>query len=228
MSLIPPNSRAVLFDAVGTLIHPDPSPTLIYAEAGRRHGSQLTPDVVATRYRAAFRREEEKDRTDGHRTDEARELARWQTIVREIFIDSTDVESCFRFLYDHFTRPENWRVEAGAGAVLQALAQRGLILGMVSNFDHRLRAVVAGLPELAPLRHLIISSEVGWRKPAAGFFAAACRTVACVPADVLIVGDDPDNDFHGAKAAGHPALLFNPRGPTGAAGTSQRLAELHV
>ncbi len=37
---------AVFFDAVGTLIHPEPAAAQAYAEIGRRHGSQLAPAVI--------------------------------------------------------------------------------------------------------------------------------------------------------------------------------------
>ena len=87
---------------------------------------------------------------------------------------------------------------------------QGFTLGLASNYDHRLRSVVAGLPELAPLRHLAISSEIGWRKPAGEFFAAVCRMVELPPAQVLYVGDDPVNDYDGARAAGLAAVLFEP------------------
>src|SRR5207302_1039003 len=48
--------RAVFFDAVGTLIHPEPPAGAVYAEVGRRHGSRLTAAEIARRFAAAFRR----------------------------------------------------------------------------------------------------------------------------------------------------------------------------
>src|SRR5690606_20106058 len=50
----PERIRAVAFDAVGTLIHPDPPVAAIYEEISRRHGSRLTRDDVARRFRDAF------------------------------------------------------------------------------------------------------------------------------------------------------------------------------
>ena len=81
--LVPPGTRAVFFDAVGTLIHPDPPAPSVYAEAARRFGSRLDLPAVAARFRAAFRRQEELDHAGGLRTDEAREVARWRAIVAE-------------------------------------------------------------------------------------------------------------------------------------------------
>lgn len=221
-----PQYRAVLFDAVGTLLHPEPAAGLVYAEAGRRFESRLTAEAITARFRTAFHRQEEADRAAGLRTDEGRERERWRAIVAEVLDDVADGAGCFQHLYEHFTRPTAWRVEPGAGPVLKALAERGVVLGMASNFDHRLRGVVAGFAELAPLRHLVISSEVTWRKPAPGFFAAACSQLALPAEEILIVGDDPANDLEGARAAGMPALLYDPRGRASISARVVRLEEL--
>ena len=107
----------------------------------------------------------------------------------------SDAESCFRALYEHFARPDAWRVEPDAPATLRNLTERGLFLGVCSNFDRRLRGLLSGLPELSGLSRVVISSEVGWKKPAAGFFAEVARSAGLVPEHILIVGDDQDNDY---------------------------------
>jgi putative hydrolase of the HAD superfamily len=96
--------------------------------------------------------------------------------------------------------------------VLEGLAARGYRLGVASNYDSRLRPVVEGLPALRPLRELVISSEVGWRKPAPEFFAALRERVGLPRAHILLVGDDRVNDYDGARACGMPAVLLDPRG----------------
>ena len=79
----------------------------------------------------------------------------------------------------------------------------GLPVRIASNFDGRLRAVAAGLPELAGfVDTLIISSEVGYRKPHPAFYAAACASLGLPTDRVLSVGDDPENDVLGAERAG--------------------------
>ena len=80
---------------------------------------------------------------------------------------------------------------------------------MASNYDQRLRSVAAGFPALQPLQ-LVISSEVGWRKPAPQFFAAMCRSVQAPADKVLHVGDDVGNDYDGAVTAGLQARLYDP------------------
>ncbi|MCI0685265.1 MAG: HAD family hydrolase [Gemmataceae bacterium] len=199
--------RAVFFDAVGTLIHPAPLAADVYYEAGRRHGSSRA--TVARRFAKAFRKQEDIDRHNGWATSARRELERWQSIVAEVLDDVTDPEACFAELYEHFARPESWTCAAAAEEVLAGLRRRGLVLGVASNYDHRLRTVIAGLAPLRGIDHLLISSEVGWRKPAPAFFAALVRQAGLPPAEILLVGDDRDNDYDGARAAGLQAVLVS-------------------
>jgi putative hydrolase of the HAD superfamily len=184
---------------------------VVYASVGARHGSRLTAADIAPRFRTAFAREEAIDRDHGLRTDEEREVRRWRDIVAAVFDEPTDLPACFEALFAHFARPEAWRSEPDAGPTLRELARRGYVLGMASNYDRRLRSVVAGLPELAPLTHLVISSEVGWRKPAREFFQAVCAAVGRTPGEIVFIGDDPANDYEGAVAHGLSAVLFDPQ-----------------
>jgi putative hydrolase of the HAD superfamily len=81
---------------------------------------------------------------------------------------------------------------------------------LASNYDARLHGVLAGLPTLSIITHVVISSEVGWRKPAPAFFARVCQDVALPAGHVLYVGDDLANDYAAAGAAGLRAVLFDP------------------
>jgi putative hydrolase of the HAD superfamily len=200
--------RAVFFDAVGTLIVPDPPVAQVYADAGRRHGVELPLEEISRRFRAAFRTEEQADAIRGGPTSEEREVQRWKNIVGSVF--GTAADAIFHELYQHFATREAWRVNEAAGETLGGLSDRGLILGLASNFDHRLHAIAAGLPELSPLKHRIISSEVGWLKPSPRFFEAVIRAAACEPRQILFVGDHRINDYTGANALGLTGVLFDP------------------
>ena len=200
----------IFFDAVGTLIHPEPSAPSVYTAVGRRFGSRLDEAGIAIRFRAAFRRQEEVDYAAGLRTSEGREVGRWRTIVREVLDDVTDAEACFEELYEHFARPDAWACAPETAEVLGALSSRGHVLGIASNFDHRLHGLLQQLPALRPVQHLVISSEVGWRKPAREFFTEMCRQARAPGEQILYVGDDPINDYDGARAAGLQAVLLDP------------------
>jgi putative hydrolase of the HAD superfamily len=204
--------RCIVFDAVGTLIHPEPGVGQVYAEVGKRHGSRRSIDELRQRFRTAFERQEQIDRAAGWKTDEARELRRWRDIVTEAIDDVTDAEACFGELYEHFAKPSAWRCDPDAEMVLTELHRRGIATAMASNFDHRLHRVVAGLPELRSLSAIIVSSEVGCRKPGRQFFQALIDRLGVQRTDSLYIGDDPTNDFEGATSAGIPTRLLAPAG----------------
>jgi putative hydrolase of the HAD superfamily len=202
--------RAVFFDAVGTLLFPHAPVSRTYAEHACRHGAAVTEEQVRLAFRRAFARQEALDQATNWRTDEAREGARWRAIVGDV-LANVDADACFAGLWDWFRSPAAWTVHPEAGDVLSDLAGRGLIVGIGSNFDARLLGLVDAFPEFAPARgRCIISSLVGWRKPAPQFFTALAAAAGCQPGEVLYVGDDPRNDLYGATAAGLRGVLLDP------------------
>lgn len=97
----------------------------------------------------------------------------------------------------------------GAVALVNKLS-RLFKVGIVSN----------GLPdvqyrklETLKLRHvfscIILSEEIGIRKPDPGIFHFATKKLHNKPAECLYVGDSYDNDIVGAKKAGMKACWFN-------------------
>lgn len=200
------------FDAVGTLLHPDPPAPVVYAHIGKKYGVRQDAQVLAGRFRTALHAEDEVDFLHGLQTSEEREVARWRAIVGAVLGDVEQPQECFRELFEHFSRPEAWRCDSGAAAVLGELRACGLRLAIGSNYDRRLRSVLSGTPALASVTRVVISSEVGWRKPAPEFFACLRTALDEEVGAILFVGDDPVNDCDGAIRHGLTALLLDPRG----------------
>lgn len=201
-----PNS-ALVFDAVGTLIYAEPSPAAVYERIGRTHGSRLSGDEIGRRFRTAFAAEEAVDRRDPEmRTSEDRERRRWQTIVAAVLDDVTDPVATFDELWRHFARPDAWRPFADAAETVPELVRRGYTVSVASNFDARLHAIIAAHFPMVRREHVFVSSEVGYRKPAVGFFR---QIEACLPQPSTLIGDDVENDLFGAQSAGWPALLID-------------------
>jgi putative hydrolase of the HAD superfamily len=210
--------RAVAFDAVGTLIHPEPSAAEVYAAVGKRFGSRLSVREIRTRFSAAFAAQERLDLQNGLATSEERERRRWRDIVAQVLDDVRDPAGCFAELHAHFSRPEAWRCEEGAADCLAWVRRAGGAVALASNYDHRLHRVLAGLTPLAAIQTVVISSEVGWRKPAPTFFDHVAAALGLPPEAVLHLGDDVGDDFEGARRAGMKALLFDPKGRHSALG----------
>jgi putative hydrolase of the HAD superfamily len=204
---------AVFFDAVGTLIHPDPEPASVYHRVGRSFGSKLDLDTVRERFRQAWQTQDQLDRMLDWQTNEGREETRWRTIVAETLFDVSSPEDCFLTLYDYFARREAWRLDPQVVSLLRYLALKGYQLGICSNFDSRLRSIVTAMPKLKIMHHLVISSEVGCRKPAKVFFKRVQECVGLEPSRIIMVGDDLTNDYEGADRFGMVPVLVNQKKP---------------
>jgi putative hydrolase of the HAD superfamily len=213
----PRGIRWIAFDAVGTLIDPNPPAGVVYHRVGLRHGSGLSAVEVAVRFRGALSGAAECDDLDcgcreaGDRlhTCETRERLRWQRIVQAVLNDVANPKGCFEELFAHFGQPDAWTCFPEVGPALRQLRQAGYRLAVCSNFDARLNAVMEGLPELAPIELRIISSEVKYRKPSAHFFEALVRAADCRASEILFMGDDPANDVAAAQTAGLSALQID-------------------
>lgn len=203
--------RWVAFDAVGTLLVPEPSVPVVYHAAGQRHGSRLDLAAVAERFSRVYRQRANPELLDRLQTNENQERIWWQRVVREVFPDVGDPLALHADLHDHFARPDAWRLCDDAAATIQSLQMSGIQVALASNFDARLHAIGAGHPGLKWIEVRVVSSEVGWRKPAREFYTALALACGARLEEILMVGDDRDCDFNGAKAAGLSALLIDRR-----------------
>jgi putative hydrolase of the HAD superfamily len=75
-------------------------------------------------------------------------------------------------------------------------------IGIVSNFDGRLRVILQDLGIASYFDHWIISSEVGADKPAPFIYECALEMAGVAPAEALHVGDDPEGDWQAAADVG--------------------------
>lgn len=205
----------VVFDAVGTLLRPEPAVAEAYAAAGCEFGSGLTRTEIDARFRKVFADEKQADlRDNAGRTDEPRERERWRAVVAAVFDDVAleRHDALFERLWHHFAQCSSWRAYEDVGPALQRLIAAGCALAIGSNFDRRLLAIAAALvPEIPPQR-VIASSLIGARKPAAEFFRACERQFAAEGLAwerITLVGDDLDEDFRGATQAGWNAILLD-------------------
>lgn len=195
---------AVVFDAVGTVIYPSPPVAVAYQNAIQRHfGVEIDENLVKESVDRALRaRAENPDLT----TSEHAEREFWGSLIRQLCPQTKNFEDCFDDLFAHFADANSWRCYDDTQPLLDRLHQQQIVTGIASNFDQRLNSVCDGLTELKTLSHRIISSEIGWRKPATRFFQAVTETLELSPHRILFVGDGIENDVRGALAAGMHAV----------------------
>lgn len=202
----------VVFDAVGTVIDPEPSVAQAYHLIGQQFGSERTLDDVRSRFKTAFAETEDQDRspdTAGMVTSTAVEEARWRYIVAAVFPEVEDAEGCFQRLHDYFAEPTAWRAFDDTLPTLHSLSERGIRLAIASNFDHRLHPICDGIAALGLFEKRFISSELGFRKPSADFYRAVVSGLKVASEKILMVGDGLENDVEGALSVGMKAVLID-------------------
>lgn len=194
----------VAFDAVGTLIFPDPPVAEAYARVGRKYGATYTPEEAQNRFRDAFQMMYGRHSS----TSEPEERDRWQWIVQKVFVQEYE-EPLFEELYAHFGRAESWRCFPDVAETLRELSNRGYELVLASNFDHRLHAICEGHAELHRFSIRWISSEVGMFKCLPDFYEKLIAATVFQSHEVVMVGDDWENDVQSPQSLGMPAVFLD-------------------
>lgn len=224
--------RWIVFDAVGTLIHPDPPVPVAYQTIAARHGSRYSVEEINQRFKKAFRQSESELFSDSDAngtpwvSSDAIETARWRWIVQQVVPDVTNHDAAFAELWDHFARPASWSSFPDVETGLERLNVAGIGLAIASNFDSRLHPVCEGLPSLRWITHRFVSSETGYRKPAPDFYRRVIHECRCNANEILWIGDDPEHDVSGPQAEGIQSILIDRRGSTTAPGAIRSLHEL--
>jgi HAD superfamily hydrolase (TIGR01509 family) len=126
-------------------------------------------------------------------------------------------EAVRRFVAQRSLEPTEFHVEAfrrnavamveqfvvplpGVQPTLEGLRERGIVVGVLTNGWNPLQVRKA---ERAGFRGpILVSSEIGERKPAHRAFEVLLRALGTEPQQTWYVGDDPHDDIAGAHASG--------------------------
>lgn len=204
-------TEAVFLDALGTLVELEPPWARLRERVPARVGDERL--VAAVRAEMAYYKEH------AHEGRDADSLADLRERCARLLSHELGVEVGVRELVDSV----RMTAYPDAEPALRGLRERGLKLVVVSNWDCSLGTVLERCG-LAPLLDGAISSaEAGSRKPDPGIFGPALELAGCGPGEALHVGDTPEEDGDGARAAGIRVLLID-RGTDG--GQISSLAEI--
>lgn len=197
--------KVIFFDAVGTLFHLPKGVGYHYALVANRMGLLLDPDALDQAFAKSWKKMPARSATGLPREDDDKDW--WRALVDQIFdqvapaTKDLDRDAFFEVAYEHFAEAGVWELYPEVIEVLENLHAR-FRLGIISNFDGRLRMVLEqfGISKFFTL--IAISSEVGADKPDPLIFQRALELAEVAAAEALHVGDDPILDWTGAAAAG--------------------------
>ncbi|MBM3984699.1 MAG: HAD-IA family hydrolase [Planctomycetes bacterium] len=198
--------KAVLFDAGGTLFGERRTRDELYQEALAGLGHPLDLPAIA-RLRAELH-DELPEVFEGH----ARYSDGWfREYVRRLLERvgcPADPEPVRAGLARHYLRADSFVIHGDVPPCLDALLERGLRLGVVSNWSAHLPVLLEDLGLVRSFEVVLASAALGRSKPDPAIFREALRRLDLRPDEVLHVGDHPQNDLAGARRAGLHALLL--------------------
>jgi len=198
-------TEAIFFDAVGTLFYLTKTVGDHYALVGREVGLTLDAQQLDRAFFTAWKQMPPRAAIDGSREDD--DKGWWRELVDLVLdrvapsLSELDRDNFFEVAYEHFAEAGVWELYSEVMDILRKLRRR-FQLGVISNFDGRLRLILEHLGISKFFSYVFISSEIGADKPDPEIFRRALNMVNLKPDQVLYIGDDPDRDWKAASAAG--------------------------
>jgi putative hydrolase of the HAD superfamily len=200
---------AVLLDAGGTLLQESPSRAAIYAEVARARG--LAVDARTLRV-CMHRAHAELPRVlDGH----FRYSVPWfqafiaRVFHRELGLARHGLPGIEAELFERFADPSTFRLFPGALELCEGLRERGLRIGIVSNWSPALPEVLRGLGLHERVDFVLVSALEQAEKPEPEIFARALARAGTRADEALFCGNDLERDVRGAERSGLRAVLVD-------------------
>jgi len=191
--MVAPRFTGLLIDAAGTLLRPAAPIAETYSTFAQRFGSSVSLATVRERFPLAMRQ---------HRALRAKERT-WWSYWHAVVSEATGVDdpALTHALWQHYDSQSAWLLTDGAAECLTAVRDAGIRVGILSNWDIRLRSMLERWPGLV-VDTIVVSAEEGIEKPDRAIFALACTRLNTDPSATVMVGDSWTHDVEGARAAG--------------------------
>jgi putative hydrolase of the HAD superfamily len=207
--------KVIFLDAVGTLFGVKDSVGVAYQSIARQFGVEADAEILNTAFFQSFRDADPMAFPGVEPADiPHHEYVWWEAIAIQTFLEAgvfeqfADFPAFFAALYHHFTTAAPWYVYSDIHATLTQWRNQGIQLGVLSNFDSRLHAVLPALGLAEFFDSVTISTEVGAAKPDRKIFEVAMAKHQCTPDQAWHIGDSQREDYDGAKAVGLRAILL--------------------
>ena len=211
----------VLFDVGETLIGPGDSFGAIYAAVAGELGLTLDPERAERCLRQVWRemQEEIPPGTDRYSHYPGGEDEYWSRFSRRTLeqaggmpLDDPTARIALERIRKAFRDEAAWEIYPDVRPTLESLVEQGTRLGIVSNWDSRLPSLLQMLDLARYFEVIGVSHFERVEKPNPEFFHRVLARMQTRPDQALHIGDVPELDLAGARAAGVDGLLVDRRG----------------
>lgn len=203
---------AITLDAAGTLVQVDWHPGRVAWESAEAIGLDLDRETATSRFDRALRTGWNAYRALNQTRDTNALDAFWYELGVKWLAEfgAADRADAFRdAFWNALYGPDQriFRLFEDTVPALEALTAEGTRLAVISNWDYSLHRVLRQLG-ITPYFEIVLASlEEGVEKPEPGLFQVALERLGVEPQATLHVGDDPIDDYRGARDFGMRAAL---------------------
>ena len=203
--------KAVFFDWMSTLVHPEPERHELYCQAFRELGIELSPQKVI---RGIYAADNELPAGIPVRWSEGKDEAPF-ICFQEIILAEAGVKLSRETIREIPKRLK--QLFKGATFVLyddvlptmETLKRRGLILGLLTGLSKDIKLTCRKLGIEPYLNFVVTAQEVGADKPEPPIFLAALERARVNAQEAIYVGDQYQRDVVGARGVGITPVLID-------------------
>ena len=204
----------VIFDAAGTLVGRD-SPDFFeefFVVAAGELGTEITLDQVKAALVKTMEEEPRFRKREGRMSTPEQTRRYFLDLYARVF-DTAGIEGdLLPDLQDYYDRFQDGRyldVYGDVRSTLEKLQERGVRLGVLSNWSEHLSLVLERFDLDRYFSFLVVSAEVGCEKPDEKIFRMAIDRAETPIERILYIGDYPEEDILPAERVGLDALLID-------------------
>jgi putative hydrolase of the HAD superfamily len=208
--------KVIFLDAMGTLFDLKQSVGEIYQQYAAKYNVQVDAELITQAFIQSFRSAPPLAFSAAEFPKiKQQEFNWWKQVVSATFRqlgvrkNFTDFNAFFTEIYHFFGTGEPWYIFPDTVNSLISCRDRGIELGIISNFDSRLLEVLNHLDLDQFFTSITISSSAGFAKPDANIFYLALSKHQATPVQAWHIGDSPTEDYAGAKNAGLDSFWLN-------------------
>ncbi|XP_050295316.1 rhythmically expressed gene 2 protein [Anthonomus grandis grandis] len=208
--------RLVTFDVTGTLLKLRTAPGQQYGEIGAMYGLVADGHILSRNFKDQWRRMNKEHPNFGLNSGLGWENW-WKTVVKETFksskfkIEEDKVEKVASHLLEMYKTSACWQHCYGVPGLLSYIRSKNIPMGVISNFDPRLHAILVNTKLKHYFQFVLTSYETGIEKPDPRIFDLALKSVPAniKPEECLHIGDKPLLDYKAARNCGWNSFLLS-------------------
>ena len=205
--------KAVFFDLYQTLVHYEPSQEELEAKALKNFNINVTAEALRRPILTAneFIYEQIARRPLSQRSRE--ETMALYTEYQRIVLKEAGIKADEKIVLKLLGMMQQAKMDLALFddviPTLEGLKKRKLILGLISNIERDMTAVLDKLGLSPRLDIVVTSQDAGFTKPHAEIFLYAIKQAGVQPAETVYVGDQYQVDVIGSNSAGMRGVLLD-------------------